>query len=134
MKDILTSIAIITTLTGCSMFITKDKCAEKGGVWYENHCRLDKDSEKYKKGKAKCVRELEAFVYITDLNGTDAIVRADAGSYYYHDTWILQNAGTGYAFGRRYSIKDSENYCYADTGLVNNTHHYPIAKKVKWNK
>ena len=134
MKHILTSIAIITTLAGCSMFITKDKCAEKGGYWYDGRCGLDKDSETYKKGKAKCVQELEAFVYITDLNDTDAIVRADAGSYYYHDTWILQNSGNAYAFGRRYAIKDSENYCYVDSGYINRLHHYPIAKKVKWNK
>lgn len=134
MKGILTSIAIITTLVGCTAFLNEKQCTEKGGYWYVNHCSLDKDSEGYKKGKAKCVRELEAYVYITDLNDTDAIVRADAGSYYYHDTWILQNAGNGYAFGRRYSIKDPENYCYADTGLVNTRHHYPIAKKVKWNK
>ncbi len=134
MKHILTSMAIITTLAGCATFLNEKQCTEKGGYWYVNHCSLDTDSDRYKKGKAKCVFELTDFVYITDLNDTDAVVRADKGHYTRHKTWIIKNAGNGYAHGRTYSIKDPENYCYADTGLINTRHHYPIAQKVKWNK
>jgi len=146
MKKLLFLISVIT-LAGCAKELpkrmTQQECEDAGGLMYGGNwgdCYTDKESYDYKqalerkqKKEAKCISSLDywSFVAYKDLSDSskDAVVMTSD-----FKTWIIENAGRGYAHGRTYGLSNEPDYCYVNTGYVDNRHNYPIVKKVKWKK